>query len=109
VSTAPNRWQQQPCIPSTRADPETKLNTRLDLIVHRGPDARGIWINDDAPVCMSNICVPLFPTTHTPPALISMLGARQLIIKRLIKFAHVMAKKPRCSDVSPDLCLLYCP
>ena len=29
---------------------EAELDASLDLIIHRGPDARGSWISDDASV-----------------------------------------------------------
>lgn len=50
VSIALDRRQRQPCTPETRADLETKLSNSLDLIAHRGPDAKGIWINEDASI-----------------------------------------------------------
>ncbi|EAQ89391.1 hypothetical protein CHGG_06010 [Chaetomium globosum CBS 148.51] len=50
VSIALDRRQRQPCTPETRAELETKLSDSLDLIAHRGPDAKGIWINEDASV-----------------------------------------------------------
>lgn len=59
------RQQQQACSATSRADLETKLSASLDLIAHRGPDARGIWINDDASVGMSNSRIHL-PSTPRP-------------------------------------------
>ncbi|KAK4243352.1 hypothetical protein C7999DRAFT_44828 [Corynascus novoguineensis] len=50
VSIALDRRQRQPRTPETRAELEEKLSKSLDLIAHRGPDAKGIWINDDASV-----------------------------------------------------------
>ncbi|KAK4151883.1 hypothetical protein C8A00DRAFT_35453 [Chaetomidium leptoderma] len=51
VSIALDRRQPEGSRPpsaSARADVETQLSKSLDLLAHRGPDAKGIWINDDA-------------------------------------------------------------
>jgi asparagine synthase (glutamine-hydrolysing) len=50
VSIALDRRQRQACTSETRAELEAKLSKSLDLIAHRGPDAKGIWINDDASI-----------------------------------------------------------
>ncbi|KAJ4287489.1 hypothetical protein N0V88_007588 [Collariella sp. IMI 366227] len=36
--------------PATRSALETELSASLDLIAHRGPDAKGIWINHSATI-----------------------------------------------------------
>ncbi|KAK4034557.1 hypothetical protein C8A01DRAFT_38988 [Parachaetomium inaequale] len=54
VSIALDRRQRQPCTPETRAELEAKLSKSLDLIAHRGPDAKGIWINDDASIGLAH-------------------------------------------------------
>ncbi|KAK3311058.1 asparagine synthase [Chaetomium strumarium] len=42
------------CQQETRTKLETQLSKSLDLIAHRGPDAKGIWINDDASVGLAH-------------------------------------------------------
>jgi hypothetical protein len=49
VSIALQR-DRRPSTPEERADLESRLSKSLDLIAHRGPDAKGIWINDDGSV-----------------------------------------------------------
>ncbi|KAK4236407.1 hypothetical protein C8A03DRAFT_16942 [Achaetomium macrosporum] len=48
----------------TRAKLETLLSKSLDLIAHRGPDAKGIWINDDASVGHINDLTPSGTQPH---------------------------------------------
>jgi asparagine synthase (glutamine-hydrolysing) len=49
VSIALGR-DRRPSTPEERADLESRLSKSLDLIAHRGPDAKGIWVNDDGSV-----------------------------------------------------------
>ncbi|KAK3298785.1 uncharacterized protein B0H64DRAFT_415344 [Chaetomium fimeti] len=70
VSIALDRRQRQPCTPETRADLETKLSNSLDLIAHRGPDAKGIWINEDASIGLGHNRLSindLSPSANQPP------------------------------------------
>ncbi|AEO65525.1 uncharacterized protein THITE_2112612 [Thermothielavioides terrestris NRRL 8126] len=59
-----------PAAAQARAALETQLSKSLDLIAHRGPDAKGIWINDDATVgrlSLSLSTTPPLPLLPSPP------------------------------------------
>jgi asparagine synthase (glutamine-hydrolysing) len=77
VSIALNRHQTQtpPAPdPAARSTLETNLSASLDLIAHRGPDAKGIWTNADASVGLAhnrlaiNDLSPLATQPHHSPS-----------------------------------------
>jgi len=55
VLTKTNNQSQEANLQDLLADLWTKLNKSLDLIAHRGPDEKGVWISDHGVVGVSLI------------------------------------------------------